>query len=825
MSDGSLARIPVVTLAVAAVIAVVFAAVQLGAGGGDGSAEKALSRARTFYQQNPQVKVSRRNTELLGREFVSGVAEEYVARSAHSRGPIFSARMQYRTQEKFQRLADEAFDAKLVAFPAWRFGVSPVAASPLNYFAHAFVHESALALGLSLAFLILAGMGLEGAMGSLLFAGLCALGVLAPGIAYRVFDGGTGIPFSGAGGLVAVLLGAYGVRSFKGDMSLPGWMLVPVWFFAEYFFVREIWVENLRSAPFITHAFALGFGAACALGMEAIGLEKTLADRSYTHAAGTNPAIGLARLAMDQGRAAEALAILAEAHGESPADTDLALAYWERAREMGRAAAAASAIMPVIRDDLRKGVVERACLHWRELVGVVPDTTAEPTLLLRLGEALLDEGHPDAAVDALERAVRHGTDLSSALAQRVVRIARDLDPDLTARAVAIALADRQLDPATREDFEQLGSDVVMSPPDLFAGANAATPQGEGPNAATESATPTTSTTPAMPADTVANDAADPSAIDLDNTEELTDPGEFEALSVATPADGRSVETNIEDLDPDALSLHSIDDEFSGELGLDPAEVTGEDITEDWNQPDTLDASVFLDGETAPTLADAGAGGGAQIDNSHLEAGALSTEALSAHADLPSLEPMAADLPATDQSSVNHSTDDEASEAPGEVDDDVTDLSALDDLDFTIGEARRLDVTLGTPLACSATGIEIELEGSGKRTVDFDEIDAVAVAAVAGLSAKPVLVIDLVLNWMLQSGEPLHVIRLASHRFNPKRLFPEATSPLDGIKTLVARVMAESGATPLPDRGAALGEPFVHHPDIESFEREVLMTGE
>ena len=53
-----------------------------------------------------------------------------------------------------------------------------------------------------------------------------------------------------------------------------------------------------------------------------------------------------------------------------------------------------------------------------------------------------------------------------------------------------------------------------------------------------------------------------SDIDLDPTGELTDPEEFAELTMGKPPDGRSVDVDPDDIDPNSLSLQSIDSEFA-----------------------------------------------------------------------------------------------------------------------------------------------------------------------------------------------------------------------------------------------------------------------
>jgi hypothetical protein len=127
-----------------------------------------------------------------------------------------------------------------------------------------------------------------------------------------------------------------------------------------------------------------------------------------------------------------------------------------------------------------------------------------------------------------------------------------------------------------------------------------------------------------------------------------------------------------------------------------------------------------------------------------------------------------------------------------------------------------------PLSVDDSGVKCELEDGSKTNLPFDRIDAVAVAAVEGLSDKPVILVDLVLNWMDVPDEPLKVIRLRSDGFDPRRLC-ESGSALEALRGALERILTSSGATSLPSAEAARGRPFQSFPDLAGYQRTVLMA--
>lgn len=138
-------------------------------------------------------------------------------------------------------------------------------------------------------------------------------------------------------------------------------------------------------------------------------------------------------------------------------------------------------------------------------------------------------------------------------------------------------------------------------------------------------------------------------------------------------------------------------------------------------------------------------------------------------------------------------------------------------------ARPLECAVGVPVGFDSDGIHVEVESGRKKRVRFDRIEAVAVASVEGLAAQPVILVDLVLNWMSLTAEPLRLIRLRCDRFDPRRLVAGKAEPLDAVRALVKRLLQRSDATPLPDLQSASGMPFAAFESLAAYQRGVLMV--
>ena len=139
------------------------------------------------------------------------------------------------------------------------------------------------------------------------------------------------------------------------------------------------------------------------------------------------------------------------------------------------------------------------------------------------------------------------------------------------------------------------------------------------------------------------------------------------------------------------------------------------------------------------------------------------------------------------------------------------------------DGRSLDAVLAVPLELGEEGIEIQTLQGQKKLVRYERIEAVAVAAVHGMAAKPVILVDLVLNWMSPANETLRVIRLRGDRFDPRRLFPGHDSSVDALRSLVKLLIERADASALPDSEAAQGRPFVSYDDLDTYHRTVLLV--
>lgn len=847
MGSSSGNRLPLVTLFVAILMLAGFVLPAGGPEGADLASEFAREEAQEFFHRHPDVTLTARARELLGAKYVDQILGDEA--SSPRRRAAVPPRLRARRQQQFDVLTDKADQTRSAADSAWHYGVNAGDRVSRDFFAYGFFHSEVITFAISLLFFLVAGIGLEGAWGSLVFVAFCALALFAPALVHATWAGEGGIPFSGASGLLAALLAAYGLRGWGGRLVLPGWILLPLWLFAEYVIVREVWFDRVEGLPLLAHAAGFGVGVLGASAVALLGLEDRLARRADTTRSASNPVLALAARAVAEGQLDAAWSALSNAAAEEPQDDEVARAWWALACEQGRAREAVHVILPRMAEELRGGDGEAAIDDWFEIVHHAPETEVEARITTRLAEALIDRGDSAAAREALRRAVEDSQGLTTALAQRVVRSARELDPELAEAAARVALQDAQLDPDSRESLEALVGSGDSQGASIAVEVEA---EPEVPEAIVdlEDRVEADGGFSIIEAEAIIEEDAEFAELALD--EESGEAAEADssepepedlALDLALDDDQAQTQTQDEDHDEDHdLAL--------AELGLaDDEELTPREAADEWpREPGTIDLSEIdpaaisiagIEGEVSLEEAedeeDEEDEEGAIESLEPLELGSIldpgESESEGEDGDpltLSPLSPVDESVPREPELGVSE-IESEKEDGLVEIDeeDPILEMSEellLEDEPEIPLPPRSAKVLEGVPVGIGEDALEVDIQGRGRGRIPYERIEAVAVAAVAGLSARPVLVMDLILNWKADSGEPFKLIRITANRFDPMPLSPGAGSPLQALKDTIATVQKRSGASCLPDPAAVSGSPFRRFESLAEYEAEVLGIG-
>jgi len=416
----------------------------------------ALESAYVFYSEHPFVTLAPRFESWLGAARVAANRAEYASLREERGSPPPSRRFVERVEEGFVPLQEAAL-AELAVMPEYRYRVEGPQTPGANYVAHLFVEPNPIALVVSIVFLLLAGIALEGAWGSLFFAGLCGLATVGSAAVFAARYGASGAGWTGAGGLVAAILGAYLIRAFAG-FRIPGWLLLPAWAGLEFFVLRGATWKTVGDEPWGVHAAAVGLGALAAAAIGLMGTEKAgRKKRTEEREVVSKNALDRAMTAREDGRPGDAFELLADEFEKSPRDFDVALALWDVAGELSQPQLGLAAILAVIRDAVRRGAQGEVARHWQDLAAQVRDFEAEPALFVHAAEALLEDGRPHEAVAAIVRSLELPGPLPGAMARRAALVTQALEPGLAARAAERALDDAQLPANQREALQALVS--------------------------------------------------------------------------------------------------------------------------------------------------------------------------------------------------------------------------------------------------------------------------------------------------------------------------------------------------------------------------------
>lgn len=840
---GGLKKLPIVSLLIAVAIAAVPFLLADDPSSEVARFEATQEDARDYFVRHPSLEVDTLGELVLDSGWLAQ-AREAAAASASSFDVRLPPRMLARSQARLDALIDEAYDARLRADPAWRLGVLDARSPTQNYFAHAFVHESMVGVMLAVAVLLLVGIPLERTWGSLVYAAFVLGAVPAAAQAYRVLDASSNVPWSGGAGLAGALLGAYFIRGLGGHFVLPGWIVLPAWLGFEAFLVRGFWLDDLGSVPWATIAASIGFGALVSGGLRLLNIEARVdAVGSKRKPQGPNPVVMRAARLRSDGDPYQALDLIQAAWRDHPQDEEIGEAFYSIAVEVGQPEIAADAILPMLRNALKRGDVKTAIDYWMPLASRECDIVLEATASVRLGEALLDAGHPEQALFSLRQALDAG--VSSAHATRIVTIARDLDEGLTRRAASIALNETALDPKVRADLEAL---VAGPEPDPSADAVEASPEAAPLSSSSLDrrvhAEHQVVETTAFPLDLDADleDVLECDDLDTEFDADLGAELDNEAALEAQALDAGALSADILATDGDASVRPEAGAAGSGAV---PSVDSG-DVLSHWNDPGLADDAAFddvsaaIDRDVSEDL----------LEDADLETPYADFGSGLAAAEVDLLDPRD-EVTDTDLTPIMDATDEltspmarprsrdrAASESPSStaVFDQPTAFAGSEASAAAPAHAgtaalpestrmqslRSLKALEAVPLEANTEWIEIDADDRGKSKLPYARIQAIAIAAVAGLGPRPVLVLDCVLNWMADAGEPMKSIRFRSDRFDPQRYVPAASSPLDALTAWVRDLERLSGATCLPTRQTLEGR-FERYASLADYEREVLLA--
>jgi len=133
--------------------------------------------------------------------------------------------------------------------------------------------------------------------------------------------------------------------------------------------------------------------------------------------------------------------------------------------------------------------------------------------------------------------------------------------------------------------------------------------------------------------------------------------------------------------------------------------------------------------------------------------------------------------------------------------------------------HTLQVREAVPLALEGDTIRLRI-GENERKLRLDHLKAVASAAVPGVSGKPTVVVDLMLDGPWEDRPVLRTVRFLGASFDPRAVVP-GENPVESLREMLSQIISWSGATGLPDPESARGRPFQRFGSMAEYEEEVL----
>lgn len=392
---------------------------------------------------------------------------------------------------KEQAALDSRFDVLLQGLeraPMRRYALVPARGfGQLGWLSHMFLHFGWLHLLGNMLFLYCCGPLLEDTWGRLRFGVFYVVGGLIAAFAQYLIDRHSTISMAGASGAIAACMGAFAVRFarrkvliaylfflllkiFRGVWRWPAWFCGVLWFGNELLNAISTRGGTGGGVAVMAHVGGFGFGAALALGMKAVGLEKAfipsmeaseepltvslLADVEKAHAL------------LQSGDRDGARALFTSALAAHPDDLDAAFGLVKLDFEAQDEAAALARLDPLFSKLMRNHGDERVLsLLWQiwPLVKVDKLRPGFAFALARVADAAGPQGEGLAAVLFARGGAAEGLVGAKSLLRAAELAMKTTEPHLAAGYLDALLARPDVGPELREPAMAMRAKVPAAP--------------------------------------------------------------------------------------------------------------------------------------------------------------------------------------------------------------------------------------------------------------------------------------------------------------------------------------------------------------------------
>jgi membrane associated rhomboid family serine protease len=409
LDQTSVRRLPWVSFSIIAINVVAFLAVNASVH----SAAKEISRrgqtVMTYWAQHPYLtfpeKMLPKGLSESQREKLTLLME---GMKSTTRKTPESEDQRREEQRELDRLVDR-FQEALAYHPFRKWGLVPAHPRALAFLTSMFMHAGWLHLLGNMLFFYLSGPFIEDAFGRPLFAALYLSSGVVSSLVHIAGFPSSEAPLIGASGAIAGIMGAFLVRFVRrkirffyfffvygGTVDLPAWIVLPLWFVQQLFFAG---LTGESGVAYRAHVGGFAFGFIAAVLIRYFRVEERFVAPKIERAISVtqHPALdeGLDLLARGEARAAREA--FHKVLASEPRNVDARLALWESHCQEGTAAEGVEHLLPAIEEELKRGEVELALAHWREMVSAAHQGGPAP-LQWRLG-MMLEPEDPAAAIE------------------------------------------------------------------------------------------------------------------------------------------------------------------------------------------------------------------------------------------------------------------------------------------------------------------------------------------------------------------------------------------------------------------------------------------
>ncbi len=824
-----------------------------------GEAEEGLWDAYAYWEEHPYLPANDRLVRAFGPLDAETVA--YWEANGGVLPDVLT--IEAEAAELFARIA--VVEENLEGHAWYQYGLVPARPKAVGLVGHMFLHGGLAHLIGNLWFLILAGPYIEDRWGRGLFSAFYLASGLAGAALFVAFQPQFDGPLIGASGAVSGILGAFVVCCrkvrikfvywiiFPGTFTAPAWVMVPLWFANEL--ASALTATDGSGVAYWAHVGGFTFGTLAALGIRAAGLESKLSsDLGELATDAGHPVLDRTRAFLQAGQIDEAIGQANEAISDGNADELSVRAYMEAIRAGGREHDAPRQLSDHLWAAIEWRKKDAAVALWKALgeLGVTPSGNGEA--LLQMAGWLRGANLPTEARFALQGAM---VGANSDLAVRVARAARRADPLLVRRAAQAAIASPTTPAADRKAMEALlqesgveaqrrGWIMLDAEERVEKGRGRPVPVVASPDALELADSPAMAPVARAPAgndDVLSPESAadilgpDHGALDL-GSPDVAPPEDPGATRMAAPRLEHGQAIDVSDIlgEDEAPPIQLPDPEQAGsEVFLDSLHATleAEGLSEDdleTSQPELTPEPV------APNLGEPG--GAEMFDHGAEDLGGSAEPALLGAADpaapvLAEPAPPGVAVPATVAEPAMLAVPAAAGEEPIATAEPIAtgdplfgeeDLVVMEEEKGGLPPRRPLRLMPAVPLGLDATHLTLDVEGRGRSRLSLERIDAVSVAGVGGISpsGKPVLLLDLCLNWT--GYDELQVVRMRSDAFDPRKIIDAEGSPLKALRAFAAQLIMRSRGVSLPE-DADVSAAFKIFATLPEYQREVLRAAD